>query len=122
MNLKAFYSLLLILRCLNITTKTIAQFPEGAKSAPTSTRANDCPCIFTDNRVLFKVVAPNATKVPLDLGNVCRASTSRICFGSEQLSFMAALIATLRSSAYHWAILGCNRKSLHGFNAAFIEA
>ena len=49
-------------------TNISAQVPQGAKAAPTNIRANDCPCIFADNRVLFKVTAPNAGKVQVNLG------------------------------------------------------
>lgn len=47
-----------------------AQLPEGAKSAPTNINANDCPCIFEDRRVHFRVNAPEATKVQIDLGKL----------------------------------------------------
>lgn len=47
-----------------------AQIPEGAVAAPTNIRLNDCPCIFSDRRVLFRVVAPEATKVQVDLGKL----------------------------------------------------
>jgi len=51
-------------------TNISAQVPQGAKAAPTNIRANDCPCIFADNRVLFKVTAPNAGKVQVNLGKL----------------------------------------------------
>ena len=47
-----------------------AQVPQGAKAASTNIRANDCPCIFADNRVLFRVTAPNAGKVQVNLGKL----------------------------------------------------
>lgn len=47
-----------------------AQLPDRASAAPTNIRSTDCPCIFADRRVLFKVNAPEATKVQLDLGKL----------------------------------------------------
>ena len=45
-----------------------AQLPEGSMPSSTNIRMNDCPCIFPDNTVLFKLLAPNAKKVQIDLG------------------------------------------------------
>jgi enterochelin esterase-like enzyme len=64
-----FYTFLLILLCF-FTTYCGAQIPEGAKPAPTNIRSVDCPCIFSDGRVLFKVTAPDAAKVQIDLGKL----------------------------------------------------
>lgn len=50
--------------------KSNAQAPEGTKPLPTNIRSNDCPCLFPDNRVLFRVNAPSATKVQVDLGKL----------------------------------------------------
>lgn len=47
-----------------------AQVPADAKPAPTNINQNGCPCIFQDNRVLFTVNAPEASKVQLDLGKL----------------------------------------------------
>lgn len=47
-----------------------AQVPANASPAPTNINQNGCPCIFQDNRVLFTVNAPEATKVQLDLGKL----------------------------------------------------
>jgi len=47
-----------------------AQIPDGVKPAPTNIQVNNCPCIFPDLRVFFKVTAPTATKVQLDLGKL----------------------------------------------------
>jgi enterochelin esterase family protein len=70
MNRKRNYSLLFILSFF-ISVNTInAQVQEGSKPAPTNIRANDCPCLFSDNRVLFRVAAPNATKVQVNLGKL----------------------------------------------------
>ncbi len=49
---------------------TYGQIPEGAKSAPTNIRSTDCPCILPDLRVVFKVSAPNAKKIQIDLGKL----------------------------------------------------
>ena len=48
--------------------------PEGARAAPTNIRPDDCPCIFADLRVLFKVNALNAGKVQAGIGKlyVCK--------------------------------------------------
>jgi enterochelin esterase-like enzyme len=70
MNQKKTSSLFLILSCFFFTTTINGQVPEGAKSAPTNISANNCPCIFPDLRVLFRVNAPNATKVQVDLGKI----------------------------------------------------
>lgn len=64
---------LLLLIALTISfcaQQTQAQIPDGAKSAATNINANDCPCIFADRRVLFKVNAPDAAKVQIDLGKL----------------------------------------------------
>ena len=47
-----------------------AQVPANTSPAPTNINQNGCPCIFQDNRVLFTVNAPEATKVQLDLGKL----------------------------------------------------
>lgn len=44
--------------------------PAGSVPAPTNIRPNDCPCIFQDRRVYFRVTAPDAGKVQVDLGKV----------------------------------------------------
>ena len=46
------------------------QLPEGSKPAPTNIRSNECPCILPDLRVVFKVHAPDAGKVQIDLGKM----------------------------------------------------
>jgi enterochelin esterase-like enzyme len=55
---------------LFIISNVNAQIPEGSKPAPTNIRANDCPCITSDLKVIFKVNAPNAGKVQIDLGKM----------------------------------------------------
>ena len=47
-----------------------ANLPEGSKPAPTNISANQCPCILADLRVVFRVTAPEAGKVQIDLGKV----------------------------------------------------
>jgi enterochelin esterase-like enzyme len=46
------------------------QLPEGSKPAPTNIRPNECPCILSDLRVFFRVNAPDAGKIQLDLGKM----------------------------------------------------
>jgi len=58
------------LLCLSVTNNMYGQLPEGSKPAPTNIRQNDYPCIFTDLRVVFKVSAPKAGKVQVDLGRL----------------------------------------------------
>jgi len=69
MNYRKSYLLLLGVTCITLN-KISAQIPQGAQSAPTNIRANDCPCIFSDNRVFFRVTAPNAAKVQVNLGKL----------------------------------------------------
>jgi enterochelin esterase-like enzyme len=69
MNYKKFYLLLLFFACIAFVNSN-AQVPQGAKAAPTNIRANDCPCILSDNRVLFRVTAPNAAKVQVNIGKL----------------------------------------------------
>ena len=59
-----------ILFCLLIVNKVGAQIPEGAKPAITNIRLNDCPCILSDLRVVFKVNAPQSGKIQIDLGKM----------------------------------------------------
>lgn len=59
-----------ILFCFLIVNNVDAQIPEGAKPASTNIRANDYPYILPDLRVAFKVNAPNAGKVQIDLGKM----------------------------------------------------
>jgi len=47
-----------------------SNIPQGSVPAPTNIRPGDCPCIFSDHRVFFRVSAPDAGKVQLDLGKV----------------------------------------------------
>lgn len=45
-----------------------AQLPENSKPAPTNISQHQCPCILSDNSVVFQVKAPNAHKLQVDLG------------------------------------------------------
>ena len=47
-----------------------AQVPENTKPAPTNINQNGCPCIFSDNRIFFKVNAPYAKQVQINLGEL----------------------------------------------------
>lgn len=47
---------------------TWAQLVERSIPAPTNINQNQCPCILQDNSVFFRVTAPNAQKVQIDLG------------------------------------------------------
>src|SRR5688572_25543956 len=69
MNYKKFYLPLLFFTCIAFINGN-AQVPQGATPAPTNIRANDCPCILSDNRVLFRVTAPNAAKVQVNIGKL----------------------------------------------------
>lgn len=64
------FLLLIILSIPCSAQPTPAQLPEGAISATTNINANDCPCVFADRRVFFKVKAPDAAKVQIDLGKL----------------------------------------------------
>jgi enterochelin esterase-like enzyme len=70
MKRRIFYHLVFVLLCLSVTNNMYGQLPEGSKPAPTNIRQNDYPCIFTDLRVVFKVSAPKAGKVQVDLGRL----------------------------------------------------
>jgi enterochelin esterase-like enzyme len=63
-------TILLLMSCLLLSDIAFAQIPEGTRPAPTNIRQNDCPCILPDLRVLFRVNAPNAGKVQVDLGKL----------------------------------------------------
>ncbi len=63
-------SLSIIMIVFSLTPQTIAQVPDGTIAAPTNIRSGDCPCIFPDRRVLFRVNAPDAKNVQIDLGKL----------------------------------------------------
>jgi len=68
---KSFYliSLLQIAAVIQLVAQ-VAKLPEGSKAAPTNISSNQCPCILADLRVVFRVTAPEAGKVQIDLGKV----------------------------------------------------
>jgi len=68
---KAFYfiTLLHVVVVIQLNAQ-VANLPEGSKAAQTNISANQCPCILNDLRVVFKVTAPEAGKVQIDLGKV----------------------------------------------------
>lgn len=45
-----------------------AQLVDNSIPAPTNINQNQCPCIMSDNSVVFQVKAPNAQKLQIDLG------------------------------------------------------
>ena len=61
---------LCVLLCVFSFYHACGQLPEGSKPAPTNIRANEGPCILSDLRVVFKVNAPDAGKVQIDLGKM----------------------------------------------------
>lgn len=68
---RVYHFLLLIgLAIPSFAQQAPPQIPTGAKSAPTNINPNDCPCVFEDRRVFFKVNAPDADKVQIDLGKL----------------------------------------------------
>jgi enterochelin esterase family protein len=49
---------------------TRAQLPEGTQALSTNINRNDCPCLYSDLSVLFRVKALDAGKVQIDLGKM----------------------------------------------------
>jgi enterochelin esterase-like enzyme len=70
MKRKLFYVLLIGLISFDLSNNIYGQLPDGAKPAPTNIRPNECPCILPDLRVMFKINAPEAGKVQVDLGKI----------------------------------------------------
>jgi enterochelin esterase-like enzyme len=62
--LSAFFALL----CMLPVGYAKAQLVENGVPAVTNNDPNQCPCIMPDNSVVFKVKAPNAQKLQIDLG------------------------------------------------------
>jgi enterochelin esterase family protein len=58
------------LSCLYFTNNANGQIPEESRSATTNISPNEYPCILPDLRVVFKVNAPDAGKVQIDLGKM----------------------------------------------------
>jgi len=67
MNRIRFSSYLIVLIVGFFCEAAIAQIPEGATAASSNIRPNDCPCVFSDNRGMFRVSAPDAGKMQIDL-------------------------------------------------------
>jgi enterochelin esterase-like enzyme len=61
---------LLVLLCMFSFNSAEGQLPEGSKPAPTNIRQNDCPCILSDLRVVFRANAPDAGKIQVDMGKM----------------------------------------------------
>ena len=61
---------LLVQLCLLFANNVNGQLPEGAKPASTNIRPNEYPYILPDLRVVFRVNAPEAGKVQVDLGKM----------------------------------------------------
>ncbi len=70
MKLSGSYTAFILLFFLFVTDISYGQVPEGAISAPTNIRQNDYPYILPDLRVMFRVEAPDAQKVQIDLGKL----------------------------------------------------
>jgi enterochelin esterase-like enzyme len=64
------FLLLFVLTCLLVAPIAHAQVPEGSKPASSNIRMDQCPCILPDLSVVFKVNAPDASGVQLDLGKL----------------------------------------------------
>ena len=59
-----------ILLCVFSFYHACGQLPKGSKPAPTNIRSNECPCILSDLRVVFRINAPDAGKVQIELGKM----------------------------------------------------
>ena len=70
MKQRKIFPLFLILLFIGLAYNANGQLPEGSKPAPTNIRANECPCILSDLKVMFRVNARQAGKVQIDLGKL----------------------------------------------------
>ena len=70
MKQRKIFPLFLILLCICLAYNANGQLPEGSKPAQTNIRPNECPCILSDLKVMFRVNAPQAGKVQIDLGKL----------------------------------------------------
>ena len=61
-------SVLIVILCALSIGFAKAQLIDNSMPAPTNINQNQCPCIMTDNSVVFQVKAPNAQKLQIDLG------------------------------------------------------
>lgn len=68
---KVIYTLLLLSGfCLFPCEVSRAQLVENSKPASTNINQTNCPCILEDLRVVFRIKAPEANKVQIDLGKL----------------------------------------------------
>ena len=71
--MKTMKTMLAVILTTVLCTQTAAQdsrrmnFPEGSYSPTTNVNRNACPRVMSDNRVLFRVNAPQAKSVQIDL-------------------------------------------------------
>lgn len=67
---KNYLQLLTLFILFNVLTigSGIAQMVGNSTPAPTNINQNQCPCILPDNSVMFRISAPNARKIQIDLG------------------------------------------------------
>ena len=71
--MKTMKTMLAVILTAALCTQTAAQdsrrmnFPEGSYSPTTNVNRNACPRVMSDNRVLFRVNAPQAKSVQIDL-------------------------------------------------------
>ncbi len=59
---------LLVVIIILIVSFSHAQLVQFSEPASTNINQNQCPCIMPDNSVVFKIKAPNARKIQIDLG------------------------------------------------------
>jgi enterochelin esterase-like enzyme len=62
------YFLLFLAFWLQTSHVSFGQPVENSVPAPTNINQSQCPCIMPDNSVVFRIEAPNAQKVQIDLG------------------------------------------------------
>lgn len=70
MKKRILYLAFFVVLSLSFANNTNAQIPQGSLPAPSNIRADQCPCILPDLSVIFRVNAPDADKVQLDLGRL----------------------------------------------------
>ncbi|HEX2935085.1 MAG TPA: alpha/beta hydrolase-fold protein [Bacteroidales bacterium] len=63
-------TILLLAVCFISAHKATAQLVENSKPAVTNISQTNCPCILNDLSVVFKLKAPEAKKVQIDLGKL----------------------------------------------------
>jgi enterochelin esterase-like enzyme len=70
MQKRILFPLFSIVLFMILASAVSGQVPEGSKPAPTNIRPDQCPCILPDLKVIFRVTAPDAGKVQIDLGKL----------------------------------------------------